>query len=169
MLMALSLASVLFFAGQTSTQSAQPVQSSAATCSVNFMPLNSGTRASVLLKVAGAPFSAAGVVNFRADASRAGRSPRTSRIGCRSSRPTPGFPARDCASRIAPCRSGTCRPRERADRQVFAFAGRQIRRARPATNLRRVRRQSAAAARRVPFTWSGTGTSCRCPACCPRP
>ena len=55
MLMALSLTSVLFLAGQTSTQMRQPVQSSGATCSENFMPLNSGTRASVLLKVAGAP------------------------------------------------------------------------------------------------------------------
>ena len=34
---------------------AQPVQSSAATCSVHFSPFHSGTRASVLLKVAGAP------------------------------------------------------------------------------------------------------------------
>src|SRR5487761_2302051 len=53
MLMALSLTSVLFLAGQTSTQSAQPVQSSAATCSENFKPLNSGTRASVTLNVGG--------------------------------------------------------------------------------------------------------------------
>ncbi len=60
MLMALSLASVLFLAGQTSTQRVQPVQSSAATCSENFMPLNSGTRESQLLNVGGASFKAAG-------------------------------------------------------------------------------------------------------------
>ena len=51
-LMALSFASVLFFAGQTSTHNPQPVQSSAATCSVNFWPLKSGTRESTLLKFA---------------------------------------------------------------------------------------------------------------------
>ena len=40
------------------------MQSSAATCSVNFRPLNSGTRESALLKVAGAPASAAGSYTF---------------------------------------------------------------------------------------------------------
>src|ERR1019366_7815348 len=63
MLMALSLASVLLRAGQTSTHSAQPVQSSAAICSVKLIPLNSGTRAAVLLKAAGAPLSAAAAVH----------------------------------------------------------------------------------------------------------
>src|SRR6185312_9660972 len=59
MLMALSFASDLFLAGQTSTHNEQPVQSSAATCNENFIPLNSGTRASVDLKVAGAFFKSA--------------------------------------------------------------------------------------------------------------
>ena len=60
MLMALSFVSVLLRAGQMSTHNEQPVQSSAATCSVNFQPLNSGLRLFVLLKAAGAPSSAAG-------------------------------------------------------------------------------------------------------------
>ena len=41
MLMALCLASLLLLAGQTATHSAQPVQSSGATCSVYFKSLNS--------------------------------------------------------------------------------------------------------------------------------
>ena len=60
MLMALSLASVLFLAGQTSTHRQQPVQSSGATWRVHLSPFHSGARASVLLKVAGAPCNAAG-------------------------------------------------------------------------------------------------------------
>ena len=67
MLMALSLASVLFLAGQTSTHRLQPVQSSAATCSVNFRPLNSGTRESQLLNVGGRVLQFRRVINLRAD------------------------------------------------------------------------------------------------------
>src|SRR5438067_11858558 len=58
--MALSLASALFLAGQTSTHRAHPVQSSAATWSVKLEHLNSGTRAPVLLKLSGALARAAG-------------------------------------------------------------------------------------------------------------
>ena len=42
---------------------------------------------------------------------RADRPARTSRIGCTSPPPRPGFPARCCASPTAPWRSGTCRRR----------------------------------------------------------
>src|SRR5438270_3036584 len=54
-LMALCFTSVLLLAGQTSTQSWQPVQSSGATCSVYFISLKSFQRAAVDLNVDGAP------------------------------------------------------------------------------------------------------------------
>src|SRR5579862_1339589 len=57
MLIALSLASLLFFTGQISTQTPHPVQSSGATWIVYFMPAHSLSRASQDLKVAGAPSS----------------------------------------------------------------------------------------------------------------
>src|SRR5215471_3106290 len=57
MLIALSRVSCLFLTGQTSTQSAQPVQSSGATWMVYFIPFHSLSRASVDLNVAGAPSS----------------------------------------------------------------------------------------------------------------
>ena len=55
MLIAFSRVSLLFFAGQTSTQMPQPVQSSGATWMVYFMPCHSLSRTSVDLNVAGAP------------------------------------------------------------------------------------------------------------------
>ncbi len=57
MLMAFSRVSVLFFAGQISTQIPQPVQSSGATWMLYFIPAHSLSRTSVDLKVAGAPAS----------------------------------------------------------------------------------------------------------------
>src|SRR5438552_17822568 len=57
MKIALSLVSLLFLAGQMSTQMPQPVQSSGATWMVYFMPCHSLSRTSVDLKVAGAPAS----------------------------------------------------------------------------------------------------------------
>src|SRR5579864_1798289 len=54
MLMAFSRASLLFFTGQTSTQTPQPVQSSGATWIVYFIPAHSLSRASHDLKVEGA-------------------------------------------------------------------------------------------------------------------
>ena len=57
MLIALRLASVLLLTGQTSTHSAQPVQSSGAVCSVYFLSLNSFQRAGADLKAGGAPVS----------------------------------------------------------------------------------------------------------------
>ena len=64
MLIALSRASDLLRAGQTSTQMPQPVQSSTATCSVYFNPFHSGSRASRDLNVAGAHRSSGRLVNF---------------------------------------------------------------------------------------------------------
>ena len=52
--MALRLTSVLLLTGQTSTQSAQPVQSSGATWREYFSSLNSFQRAGADLKDAGA-------------------------------------------------------------------------------------------------------------------
>src|SRR6185437_16633413 len=52
--MALRRVSLLFFAGQMSTQMPQPVQSSGATWMVYLMPCHSLSRTSVDLKVAGA-------------------------------------------------------------------------------------------------------------------
>src|SRR6266536_3513004 len=60
MLMALSRASDLLRAGQTSTQIPQPVQSSGATCSVYFDPFQSGCRASRDLNPGVAPSSSEG-------------------------------------------------------------------------------------------------------------
>src|SRR5208282_2481369 len=57
MLMALCFTSLLLFAGQTSTHSLQPVQSSGATCNVYFRVSNSRQRGLEDLKVAGASFS----------------------------------------------------------------------------------------------------------------
>src|SRR5205085_9606101 len=54
-LMALCFTSVLLLAGQTSTQSWQPVQSTGAICSVYFISLKSFQRAAVDLNVTGAP------------------------------------------------------------------------------------------------------------------
>jgi len=51
MLIALSFASDLLRAGQTSTHTPQPVQSSTATWIVNFLPFHSGSRASADLNV----------------------------------------------------------------------------------------------------------------------
>ena len=55
MLMALCLTSLLLLAGQTSTHSSQPVQSSGATWRVYFFSLKSFQRAAVDLNVTGAP------------------------------------------------------------------------------------------------------------------
>src|SRR3990172_4373793 len=60
MLMALRRVSCLFLAGQTSTHSRQPVQSSGATCRVYTWSLNSRQRAGADLKVAGAPAKRSG-------------------------------------------------------------------------------------------------------------
>ncbi len=60
MSIALCFGLALSLAGQTSTQSAQPVQSSGATWIVYFMPLNSLPLKSTALNVSGAPFSASG-------------------------------------------------------------------------------------------------------------
>ncbi len=60
MSIALCFGLALSLAGQTSTQSAQPVQSSGATWIVYFIPLNSPPLKSIDLKVSGAPASAAG-------------------------------------------------------------------------------------------------------------
>ena len=60
MSMALWRGLVLSFAGQTWTQSVQPVQSSAATCRVYFWPGNSLDRKATDLKVSGAPTRPAG-------------------------------------------------------------------------------------------------------------
>src|SRR5579872_7427282 len=57
MLMAFSRTSLLFFTGQTSTQTPHPVQSSGATWMVYFMPAHSLSRAAQDLKVPGAPSS----------------------------------------------------------------------------------------------------------------
>ncbi len=57
MLIAFSRVSLLFFAGQISTQIPHPVQSSGATWMVYFSPCHSLSRAFVALKLAGAPFS----------------------------------------------------------------------------------------------------------------
>src|ERR1700722_12961360 len=57
MLMAFIRVSLLFLAGHTSAQIAQPVQSSGATWIVYFNPFHSLSRASIDLKVAGAPAS----------------------------------------------------------------------------------------------------------------
>ncbi len=54
---AFSRVSVLFFAGQISTQMPQPVQSSGATWMLYFMLAHSLSRTSVDLNVAGAPWS----------------------------------------------------------------------------------------------------------------
>src|SRR5512135_2211309 len=53
-LIAFNLTSLLFLAGQISTQIPQPVQSSGATCRVYFKSLNSFQRAGELLNVSGA-------------------------------------------------------------------------------------------------------------------
>ena len=57
MLMARCFTSLLLLAGQTSTHSVQPVQSSGATCSVYFRSFMSFQRAGTALNVAGAPSS----------------------------------------------------------------------------------------------------------------
>src|SRR5512132_595768 len=59
MLIAFNRASDLLRAGQTSMQIPQPVQSSAATCSVYFNPFQSGNRASADLNDEGAPWRTA--------------------------------------------------------------------------------------------------------------
>jgi len=59
MLMALCLTSVLLLAGQAATHSAQPVQSSGATCKVYRRSLNSFQRAGADLKPGGAFASSA--------------------------------------------------------------------------------------------------------------
>src|SRR5438552_10083208 len=56
-LMAFRRVSLLFFAGQMSTQMPHPVQSSGATWIVYFKPCHSLSRTSVDLKVVGAPSS----------------------------------------------------------------------------------------------------------------
>src|ERR1700722_16329898 len=57
MLIAFRRTSLLFFTGQTSTQTPHPVQSSGATWIVYFMPAHSLSRALHVLKVDGAPCS----------------------------------------------------------------------------------------------------------------
>src|ERR1035438_3696487 len=57
MLMALCFTSLLLLAGQTSTHSVQPVQSSGATCKVYLRSFMSFQRAATALKVTGAPAS----------------------------------------------------------------------------------------------------------------
>src|ERR1700740_1851012 len=57
MLMAFRRVSLLFLAGQMSTQIPHPVQSSGATWIVYFSPCHSLSRASADLKVVGRPFS----------------------------------------------------------------------------------------------------------------
>src|SRR5262249_8984363 len=59
MLIAFRRVSLLFLAGQTSTQIPQPVQSSGATWIVYFRPCHSLSRESAALKVAGALSSSA--------------------------------------------------------------------------------------------------------------
>src|SRR5574341_812986 len=63
-LMALWRTSLLLLAGQTSTHSAQPVQSSGATCKVKRRSLNSRQRAGADLNVAGASANSAAEVTL---------------------------------------------------------------------------------------------------------
>src|SRR5271165_6128337 len=60
MLMARCLASLLLLAGQTATQSPQPVQSSGATCSVYFRSVNSRHLGAAVWKPSGAWLMALG-------------------------------------------------------------------------------------------------------------
>src|SRR5512138_2390952 len=64
MLMAFLPFSVFDSAGQISTQSEQPVQSSGATCSAYLLPFTSGDLNSIVTKSFGAPFRASGAKNF---------------------------------------------------------------------------------------------------------
>src|SRR5512136_2248071 len=64
MSIALCLGFDLSFAGQIWTHRLHPVQSSGATCSEYFIPLNSDALKSVDLKVGGAPSSRAGSKTF---------------------------------------------------------------------------------------------------------
>src|SRR5262250_3050475 len=105
MLIAFNRASDLLRAGQTSTQIPQPVQSSTATCSVYFNPFHSGDRASADLNDEGAPGrTAASYELLRAD-----RRTRISRTEYKLADPRQALQSRGFASRIASCRSDTCR------------------------------------------------------------
>ena len=169
MLMALSLASVLFLAGQTSTQSAQPVQSSAATCSVNFKPFNSG--------IAGV-----GALEGRGRALRAPPVHRPSRGCVACGQMATHFPhwmqifssqtgmssARLRFSYCAVAVGNVPSARKRADGQVVALAGGE-----PAEHvlheLRRVRRERRQQAAAAVHAGPAPAPRADVPACCPRP
>ena len=109
MLMALCLATSLLRAGQTSTQTPQPVQSSGATWTVRCWP-------GILLAGVGPRLEACracppGPTRGRPWCGwpRAGRPARRGRTGCRCRGPRSGSTARCSASRTGRCRWGRCR------------------------------------------------------------
>ncbi len=111
MLMALWPASVLLFAGQTSTHTPQPVQSSGATWIVSRWPGSSAALELLVEEGRRAPRPPPRRERPSSGSSRAGRPWRTCRSRCRSTDPRSGSAGRSPASRSASCRSGRCRRR----------------------------------------------------------
>ena len=109
MLIALWLESVLLFAGQTSTQTPQPVQSSGATWIVE--PVIEQVARPELLVARSRPARRRGRRSGTPSSGswRAGRPSRTCRSRCRSTDPRSGSSGRSPASRTGSCPSGTCR------------------------------------------------------------
>ena len=127
MLMARSFTSFLLLTGQHSTHSAQPVQSSGATWRAYFLSLRSFQRAGTALKVGARRPVTAHRRAWRA-ARCADRPIRTYRTGYKALRPRPGSREPCCASPTARWRWGRRHPRERANGQIVAIAGDNLRR-----------------------------------------
>ena len=123
MLMALCLASLLSLAGQTSTQRAQPVQSSGATWSVYLSLPKSFHLCSADLKRLGAAASRSLGVDLGADGGV--RADQHALVALDAERPRPRreFPGRCCASPTARCRWEGAVDGKAADRQIVAVAG----------------------------------------------
>ena len=109
MLMALWLVSVLLLAGQTSTQTPQPVQSSGRHLDREPV-IGQLARLELLVQEVGRrAVDRGGRGRPSSGSSRAGRPWRTCRSRCRSTDPRPGSSGRSPASRTSSYRSGTCR------------------------------------------------------------